>query len=97
MSHEETATYLLEDPDGAPYPEPVQQFWRTLCEQLDDGLQLQLVAALESVALPDEEKLTASILAATWPNGDNLDGVTRITAGMIATRIWADAVEGRDA
>lgn len=48
---------LLEDYDGAPYPEPVQTFWRSLHEQLDRDLHGVLVAALESVA------------AASWDHG----------------------------
>ena len=40
---------LLEDPDGAPYPDEVQTFYETL-NVYDIDTQLGLVAALEAVA-----------------------------------------------
>jgi hypothetical protein len=45
---------LLEDPDGAPYPEEVQTLWRDLNDVMgsliNDGTRRQFVEALESVA-----------------------------------------------
>jgi hypothetical protein len=45
---------LIEDPDGAPYPEPVQKFFREWSRLFDDPalteFRLELVDALESVA-----------------------------------------------
>lgn len=40
---------LLEDPDGAPYPEPVQLLARTIEERLDDSLRDLTVEACESI------------------------------------------------
>lgn len=65
---------LLEDPDGAPYPEPVQELWSKLeFDEGQDELRTDLVAALESVAANawDRGHLDAVEWQSAYRHGDN--------------------------
>lgn len=72
---------LLEDPDGAPYPEPVQLLARTIEERLDDSLRDLTVEACESIV---------KALAETEVPLDNLE--KRLTYTMVEEGVsWNEA------
>jgi hypothetical protein len=95
---------LLEDPDGAPYPEAVQEYVRrhlppvvVISAKADEEVRIALVAALESVAGVAAERAVSDVANAWQFKGwaDVLipmptEGIPALAVGQLVTE-WLRA------